>query len=550
MPSRFLDVANPNAMDRVFLMIRGEDTPAGVQYVALSHCWGKVKTIHTTRSSVDLHRSGIDIQALPQTFQDAIQTTRALGLRYMWIDSLCIVQDDARDWEAEAARMADVYRNAHLVLGATRADADVAGFLGPRPTPTHSTALGAFRLTLLPPLLERWTQGADLVGADPLSARAWCLQERYLARRMLHYGTVQAGWECAELRASEDGDAILDQGDRLFRVLQTANTGVSVFGQVVSSVWANADSLLRSESRHKYSGWYELVSHYSAREITKDTDRLPALLGIASALKVVTGDDYLYGAWHGGLLEGLTWCPSAKGGLSRPEKPIAPSWSWASVKGKVEFPIYAWYELCESDTEQTALIPVARYTIQDASRGIIRLQAPIVRVATRRPRQGHVNTPDDPTSDFREYLVTDTVFQLYPRQYGDPTGCAWWLEGAFDTRPDSDSRDDELHVAFLTRLPYVQANRIYEQVLGLVIRKSSNSTSYERLGFVDSWVQETRGNMVSMVEGPDKLFAEVHGSKHPLQRVSDVLHAAIAEIELAQETTGGEGRNPASSTDD
>ncbi|KAI0531524.1 hypothetical protein GGR58DRAFT_524435 [Xylaria digitata] len=217
--------------------------------------------------------------------------------------------------------MADVYRNAFLVIGAVRADSDIAGFLEHRHLSANSTELGAFRITLLLPLLERWTHGADIIAAEPLSSHAWCLQERCLARRMIHYGNIQTSWECAELRASEDGDTIFEEGDQLSRILQTANIGISVFGDV-----------------------YRLVSQYSTRDITKDTDRLPALLGIASALRAITGDDYMYGTWRGGLLEGLAWCSSTKNGLSRPEKSDAPSWSWASVKGVVDFPIYSWYE--------------------------------------------------------------------------------------------------------------------------------------------------------------------------------------------------------------
>ncbi|KAF2971192.1 hypothetical protein GQX73_g2406 [Xylaria multiplex] len=531
MPSRFLDVANPNRMDLAFLMIRGEDVAADLRYVALSHCWGKTKTIVTTKSAVNEHRNGIDVRILPRTFQDAIEIVRSLGLRYVWIDSLCIIQDDAYDWEAEAARMADVYRNAYLVLGAARADSDIAGFLDNRSLPANSTELGAFQITLLPPLLKRWTHGADIITSEPLSSRAWCLQERCLARRMIHYGNLQTSWECAELRASEDGDAIFEEGDQLSRILQTANAGISVFGDVVRSTWNSDVAPRRRDSVLKYSDWCRLVSQYSARDITKDTDRLPALLGIASALKAITRDDYMYGTWRGGLLEGLAWCSSTKNGLSRPENSDAPSWSWAAVKGVVDFPIYSWYEYCESQ-RQKALIAIAKPTIQVASPGVIKLKAPIMRVTSWQSIQAPLKTPDDPASDLRESLVTDTLFKLDYRQRGDPADCTWLLQGAFDIMQDRDFSNGELHIVFLTRLAYVEGNRVYEHILGLVIKNNSPNSSYKRVGFVDGWIRETSNPLSSTIEMPARLFTEVDEPKCPPRRISCLLDSVTTEIIL------------------
>lgn len=90
-------------------------------------------------------------------------------------------------------------------------------------------------LSLLPPLLQRWTTGLDPMKNEPLNSRAWYFQERCLARRMLHYGTTQAAWECAELRASEDGESIFEEGDQLSRILQTTNARGSIFNDIVQA---------------------------------------------------------------------------------------------------------------------------------------------------------------------------------------------------------------------------------------------------------------------------------------------------------------------------
>ncbi|KAI1416371.1 heterokaryon incompatibility protein-domain-containing protein [Hypoxylon sp. FL1857] len=311
MPSRYLDIGNPSYQDIMVLKENSkncEESPADSRYVALSHCWGTTRTITTTRANIEDHKRSISINILPQTFKDAIQIVQKFGLRYLWIDSLCIVQDDAEDWEREAAQMAGVYRNAYFVLGASRGESDAHGFLGSRLVPPGSIVSDGFTFSLLPPLLHRWTIGVDIMRNEPLSDRAWCLQERYLARRMLMYGSTQAAWECSELRTSEDGESIYEEGDGLSRILQTANTGISVFGDILLTRWNVELQPRRRETVFKYADWYRMVEQYTTRNITKDSDRLPALLGVANALGAITSDDYIMGIWLGGLLEGLAWC--------------------------------------------------------------------------------------------------------------------------------------------------------------------------------------------------------------------------------------------------
>jgi len=104
------------------------------QYVALSYCWGKTLAFKTTTGNLQSHKDGFNFSLLPRTLQDAILMTRYLNLRYIWIDCLCIIQDDKADWEREAALMADVYSNAFLTIAAARASDSQEGFLGDRKT--------------------------------------------------------------------------------------------------------------------------------------------------------------------------------------------------------------------------------------------------------------------------------------------------------------------------------------------------------------------------------------------------------------------------------
>lgn len=102
------------------------------QYIALSYCWGTTLAYKTTKDNRESHIRGFDFGRLPKSLQDAIFLTRYLGLRYIWIDCLCIVQDDKEDWQREAAFMADVYSNSYLTIAAERASDSGEGFLGPR----------------------------------------------------------------------------------------------------------------------------------------------------------------------------------------------------------------------------------------------------------------------------------------------------------------------------------------------------------------------------------------------------------------------------------
>jgi hypothetical protein len=128
-PSRLIQV-EPNTSNNVKLV----DCPDGqVAYIALSHCWGSSRTFETTGSNIQRHHEGIDIDEIPKTFRDAIIVGRQLNVRYLWIDSICIIQDSKHDWFVEASRMDDIYSNASLTISASCSKNDADGFLRNRP---------------------------------------------------------------------------------------------------------------------------------------------------------------------------------------------------------------------------------------------------------------------------------------------------------------------------------------------------------------------------------------------------------------------------------
>ncbi|GAP82977.1 putative HET domain-containing protein [Rosellinia necatrix] len=515
LPTRIIDVDDGLNSDTVFL--RESTDGADARYVALSHCWGTSRPLCLTSATLETHKQGISIRDLPRTFKDAVTIVQTLGLRYIWIDSLCIVQDDAEDWRREAGRMAGVYRNAHLVLSAARAGSDEEGFLSIRPRPDHVTLTtrGADKpltLTLLPPG-PPWKQDSlatHILADESLSHRAWCLQERYLARRILHYGTQQMIWECGELIATEDGDFAPIAKDQLGRIARSAALATTVFNSRTRDVDGETEA-----PGHRHTEWHAMIEDYTSRAITKDSDRLPALLGLRVALESGLDDQYLSGIWLGGLLEGLAWCAASRDSpLARPEGFAGPSWTWASVKGPVQFPMYSWFDKRARWKVQSTFEPLADYAGHSeepnddtpAAAGPQRLEllAPVVPVRGARPRaktppeSGAVlgNAPD-------RSAVAGRSFCFRAR---DGHGAAsktreFWIDGGFDVEGEGEGAAaavdaSELHLVFLARLPFIfEDSDFLEHRFGLLVVRQGETTAttsggsgggcYRRVGYVD-----------------------------------------------------------------
>lgn len=129
LPTRVIDVGSPDGRTEPRLY---ETSGEPGDYIALSHCWGGAQPLRTTKETICSLKTCIPWAELPNTFQDAIKVTRGLGIRYLWIDSLCIIQDDAQDWEREAANMAVIFEAAYLTIAATAAtNGSVCSFSGP-----------------------------------------------------------------------------------------------------------------------------------------------------------------------------------------------------------------------------------------------------------------------------------------------------------------------------------------------------------------------------------------------------------------------------------
>ena len=327
MPTRIIDISQYNQLGTVKLV---ESKGQNGQYVALSHCWGASKSFTTTAKTLEERKREIIVQDLPKTFQDAIHITDILHLQYVWIDSICILQDDPDDWEEEASQMSKVYSNSYITIAATRAKDDLEGFLGMRPEYLRVNidfSLGSSTIYVFPVQHSTHSQiDTSKLNDMPLNTRAWTLQERYLSRRLLHFSQDQTYWECSFL-AGERGVAV----------------------KRVSSLDGLLDGLLDKEYGGRRSSttppwidaWSTLVERYSERKLTIDRDRLPALAGLARQVAERTGDRYCAGLWQSSFAYGLCWAGYFKHSETppkyEPERFLGPSWSWVSVNAPVAY---------------------------------------------------------------------------------------------------------------------------------------------------------------------------------------------------------------------
>ncbi|OIW25942.1 HET-domain-containing protein [Coniochaeta ligniaria NRRL 30616] len=319
MPTRLLDVDPEIGLGQIRLL-KGANCKGF--YAALSHCWGGNLTGKTTKALLGPHSSGIEISSLCKTFQDSITTARNLGIPYLWIDSLCIIQDDPDDWKREAESMADVFANAWVTLAASASKDGSGGLFYPR-GPENECAIKWTHDESLPPdwvkVRARW-EGAwerDVEDA-PLNRRGWVLQERLLSPRIVHFGRTQLYWECHGFVESEDGGHYDDK----FRLSQnpfTVATGIAPTTLAVRDAWTTS------------------VEAYSKCKLTYQSDKLAAIAGLSKTLERLHQDRYIAGLWESELPFTLYWTPINKHHPVADRLPF-PTWSWASVTCPVWFP--------------------------------------------------------------------------------------------------------------------------------------------------------------------------------------------------------------------
>ncbi|KAL7897971.1 heterokaryon incompatibility domain-containing protein [Trichoderma sp. TUCIM 5745] len=343
LPTRLVDVRDENAVRLIesFTILGGDDDSSSStpKYAALSYCWGPRthadQQLMTTDSNILEHLIDIPMKDMPALLKDAIYATRELGIPFIWIDCLCIIQKNLQDWEKEASSMHKVYGSAYITLCPTLSKSCTNGFLF-RDAPSIVLPYRSSKGKPAGMYKVRYTRSwiwkmyfvvpghpfpQDLISGSWVR-RGWTFQEAALSSRMVLFGASATHFHCRTSRVTEGEDretlVRLDDLD-LFPLLPSTLAG---------------DKLCEA--------WKHIVASYSQRSFTKRTDAIAALAGLAHRFhSFQETDEYCSGMWLNQLHEQLLWrCAMHESStwtqfmkLLDPELPkqvtlYAPSWSW------------------------------------------------------------------------------------------------------------------------------------------------------------------------------------------------------------------------------
>ncbi|KAF2677527.1 HET-domain-containing protein [Lentithecium fluviatile CBS 122367] len=391
LPRRVLDVMTDNTSKGIPLHESApndddDDRYENGEYLALSYCWGTGRGIpQTTSKTLQAHKKGIPWKSLPRTFQEAILLTRSRGFRWLWIDALCIVQDDASEKFQESLRLDEIFGNAFLTIAATSAVDPTKGLFLPKPQSfkiqgTDSKgSLAKIYVREQPPhysFKAPFNEGAHMNDWElpfntskeanlhtPLLKRAWAYAERLLSPRVLHFTGSEMILECREAYQCECGridnstfdsrttDSVKQEYARVVTEsasLKEATTGSadgydkridSVASQLATTSLADVAQELAKKHEDALQLWSYIITEYTARNLTYDADRLLAIAAVAKTLLKALNSSYIAGHWTCHTL-GLLWYPNESTHCRRPKKSATkdvPSWSWASVEGSPIF---------------------------------------------------------------------------------------------------------------------------------------------------------------------------------------------------------------------
>ncbi|KAI0849587.1 hypothetical protein F5Y00DRAFT_261372 [Daldinia vernicosa] len=361
LPTRVIDVGNETSEPFLY-QSNGRHAP----YLCLSYCGGGSSNFKTTKESLLDCMNTIPLSLFPLTLRDAILATRQLGFRFLWIDALCVVQDDENDRKREAAQMQTIFANATMTLSAHDSQDPTGGLFRPRrwiypPSPVQ--------ISLRVPKKRKSARGVhnyghfvipvhgekELYKPGPDSSQAWALQEQILSTRIIHWGPGILYWECLSCHGSEsDPEGVTHpyssctdfsrvrrqkriaqgryQENDLFSSRSTALSPENKEGEV------NAPEADIAKRKSTYLIWQESVAEYSSRVLDKQEDKIPAFLGLSRIMERVLQDEFVVGIWKNShLFPSLLWAADNSEGNSRNGN--YPSWTWASINGKVKYPI-------------------------------------------------------------------------------------------------------------------------------------------------------------------------------------------------------------------
>lgn len=412
LPTRLLSIKPQSDPDSICLV----DTGGTVgRYSALSYAWGPahLNPPMTTLVNYSERKDHISLSNLPQVFRDAVWMSREVGIDYIWIDSLCILQDSTDDWEMESQKMGQVFENAFLVIAAAGArDPNYSMFDIYRfpelcvevPLERDGSNPGTMRITMQ-------SHHTDDPGWGPLRERGWTFQEWQLARRMLSFMPGGASWRCKTLEAREH--------EAPFH----------------SSNWAGADDFNMSNITPLSSGktyrWLAFLRQYSAAKLTKETDRLPSIQGLANEIQKIRPGEYCKGFFIDDLAKQLIWSGYRCGQTPyvKRSRLSVPSWCWASLDGKVSnLGMFVTSEVQFEDSTDITRVSIHENGLMILARGTMYLSKCVEHMGLRRD----IGPRDENCSEVRFFEAA--AWDGFSLGVKDSMPATWGI-GVFDQDP-------------------------------------------------------------------------------------------------------------------
>jgi hypothetical protein len=333
------------------------DAPKDCEYVALSYVWGDPsKMLQTLKSNLATFSlpQGLDkgLITLPATISDAMELVRAIGQRYLWVDALCIIQDDKDDQLHQISNMNLVYGLARFTIVAANGEGAEAGLVGVK--------AGSRNIVQdIEEVKSNLHLVVSLGGFGPLqraqskwNTRAWTFQEALLSPRMVIFSGGEMTWECREAVWTED--LLVSPGTiGSFTAPHFSNSMAPLLpGRSRADPWVRV-SPFTAMSLDNLTMYENAVREYTTRQMTELSDMLNAFAGLAKTFETALATGFVQGLPRNRLDTALLWTPEQA--LQR--RSGFASWSWAGWIGKSRYismnpsTIKPMVHYCVSETE-------------------------------------------------------------------------------------------------------------------------------------------------------------------------------------------------------
>ncbi|VUC24491.1 unnamed protein product [Clonostachys rosea] len=321
LPTRAIDVGANNGEIKLHCASFGEEHA----YTALSYCWGGPQPVLLTMENLEHMTERVHYELLPQTIKDAIKVTRSLGIRYLWVDAICIIQDEDEEAKSkEIGQMGKIYKNAAVTIFAASAGSAADGFLHSRPTLVSSSlplrcadgTLGVVHLAI--------GESHNIMGR--LVSRGWTLQETLLSPRKLVYGEKELVWDCETNKEPKIPSSYYELA--------------SSFRHLPPETFVRDGAIVTPSTANRV--WCSLLNEYAKRQLSFPEDRLAAVMGVIAELKPIFRDECLHGLWRQNFVSQLSWFRDhASHDLDADAiLECAPEWSWASRVFPIDFVLF------------------------------------------------------------------------------------------------------------------------------------------------------------------------------------------------------------------